>query len=217
MIVRDGDDYVEHSLLSVLPYAKQVIVTVDSRSTDKTWDIVGGLAKKWEKLTVFKFAVHNPLTDLVDMRNCQLNFLKANWVWIVDSDEVWPKESIEKIVLLNDEAYGFCPIVVYNDENELYSLSRRPTMRIFRYSHKTKWVGEWGNEKLMSGDTDLCFQYKVLEPRYIHLTLRKKDRWRDKLNMERRRRFPVVESSLRRMPENIIKLVKEIHEKKESV
>ena len=46
MIVRNGDDFIGTVLKSIIPYTR-VVVTIDSRSSDRTVDIVSSLPVEW--------------------------------------------------------------------------------------------------------------------------------------------------------------------------
>jgi len=210
MMVRNGEDCVKQSLLSVLPYVKRVIVAIDSRSTDKTRHIVNELKLDWNNLEIYMFEVKEPFTDLVKCRNFLLSKITEPYGWIVDSDEVYPEWEMETIKLAKHIAYGFRRWSVWNETMCDRSSSQGPSMRIFKNLKGLEWIGIWGKEKLVLGEINFCYDYVILPQRYIHFTHWKNDNWRAEMSQKR-----VVDGrNLLPMPENIIRLIKNIYEKK---
>lgn len=217
MMVRNGEDCIEQSLLSVLPYVKKAIVVVDGRSSDNTSAILSRLSKQYSNLEIYVHEVENPHTDLVVMRDFMLSKVDTKFGWIVDSDEIYPKEVVEGVAktLARQNgvlAYGFTSWGVWNADKAHAQSSKRPTMRIFRNFKGLKWEGVFGKEKLKLGDIDLCYDYIGLPFKYIHLTHLKSDNWRKEFGMER-----VADGrALVELPEDIKILVKDYVEKKMS-
>ena len=214
MMVRNGEDCVKQSLISVLPYVKKVIVCLDSRSSDGTWQILQELTQKFSNLIIYPFEVKNPVIDLVRMRNFMIAGSLERFCWIVDSDEVYPKSIIEKLpqYLRHNGvlAYGFKSWTIWDKDRAHGSTSNRPTMRIFRNFKGLEWVETFGREKLMLGDINLCYDYWLLPYRYIHYTLLKSDDWRQELGYVR----TVDDRKLVELPEDIKLIVKDYVEKK---
>lgn len=215
MMVRNGEDCIEESLLSVLPYVKRAVVVIDSRSDDLTRIILNRIQRSYPNLEINEFKVVNPMTDLVEMRNLLLKLTTEKFGWIVDSDEIYPKEVVDGIAKTLAKqngvlAYGFTSWGIWNKDKAHAQSSRRPTMRIYRNFDGLKWVGEFGKEKLKLGDIDLCYDYIQFPYKYIHLTHLKSDKWREELNMKR----IADDRALVELPEDIKKLVKNYVEKK---
>lgn len=210
MIVRNGEDYVEASLLSVLPHVKRVSVLIDSRSTDGTRTILEKLSKEWNNLEFFIWKVTDPFRDLVGARNFLLSRINTKFGWIVDSDEVYPEEVFEPLEFILRKywgimSYGFTCWAVWDKQNAHSITSNRPSMRIFLNSTLLKWDGLFGREKLLLGDLDLCHDFLVLTFKYIHFTHLKSDLWRNEL--KRRRRIDINNVALIPMPSKIKKIV----------
>ena len=133
MIVRDGDDTIEFCLESVLPYVKRAIVTIDSRTKDRTREVLARMKARWNNLEVREFAVENPATDLVEMRNSQLIGVREPYIWIIDADEYYPKCAIEKIRFSDKfEIYAFQCWAIWNREKAHWSSSKPQIARIFK-------------------------------------------------------------------------------------
>lgn len=215
MMVRNGEDYVEQSLMSVLPYVKRAVVVLDDRSTDGTKEILNKLKKKHFNLEVYSLEVKDPYVDLIKIRNFMLRQVQEKFGWIVDSDEVYPKEVIEGVAktLARQNgvlAYGFTSWAIWNKDKAHAQTSRRPTMRIFRNFNGLEWVETFGKEKLKLGDINLCYDYIVLPYKYIHFTHLKSDDWRKELGFVR----DVDGKALIELPEDIKIIIKDYVKKK---
>ena len=209
MIVRDGDDTIEFCLESVLPYVKRAIVTVDSRTEDRTRDVLAGIKARWNNLEVREFAIENPAIDLVEMRNSQLIGVREPYIWIIDADEYYPKSAIEKIRFSDMfETYAFQCWAIWGKDKAHWSSSKPQIARIFKNDGR-RWRGKFGKEILRSeGD-----RMKLLGLRYVHLTHIKKDGWRKEMGKER-----VADGKhLIPIPQDVINIVNNFYDKKHNV
>ena len=203
MIVRNGEDFVLPCLEAVLPFASQVLVTVDSRSRDQTKTILYGLQKKWSKLGVYVWKVDNPLLDLVAMRNDQLERSTGEWVWIVDSDEYYLSTEIPKMWqtigdLHIEEDCNFFSVKTISPwtmtlchRGSSNIMSGAKVLRIVRNSPRLKWLGSWGKEQLTYNSESISDRrretknHRRLNFSFIHFTHWKKDAWRQEMNQLR--------------------------------
>ena len=201
-IVRNGDEFLELCITTILPYIKCVIITVDSRSNDRTLEIVKNLSIN-PKVKFSIVDIVNPKIDLVDARNKQLEAIQEEFGWIVDADEFHP--FVKKIVLGNKDAYGFLAWSPWNKTHAHKATSKYPIGRIFRMKPTLKWRGKWGKERLYDEDKKVFDNMELLPMRYIHLTHLKKEVWRKEMGQER-----VADGKhLSKLPENIIKILNE--------
>ena len=207
MVVRNGEDYVGQCLSVIAPHVKRMKVAIDGRSNDKTGEIVFGLASQFGNIEISSFVVSNPMTDLVEMRNSQLVF-HEEWGFIVDSDEY--HQDIEKYQLGDEDAYGLQCWAVWNETHAHKQSSKINVGRFFRNYPDIVWKGQWGKEALFRGDKKVFEKPAMIPHRYIHFTHVKKDDWRSEMNQRR-----VADNKrLIRMPDDIIKTIKEIHHEK---
>src|SRR3990167_1253732 len=161
-IVRNGEDVVRFCLSSILPYVEKAIVTIDSRSNDNTRGILKEMKKEFPNLEVDEYEVRDPVKDLVIMRNLQLLKSKGKWVWIVDSDEYYPKDTMDSLVnILNFEendydVYALKCWAIWDKEKGHKSSSKAVIPRIFRKDYSLFWKGNFGREKLYKGSVSMC-------------------------------------------------------------
>ena len=210
MIVRNGEDYIEQCLRVIAPHVKRIKVAIDSRSKDGTGMIVLRLIAKFPNIEVSTFTIDDPSTDLVAMRNDQLNF-KEKWGFIVDSDEY--HQDISKYELGDGDAYALQCWAIWSATQSHRPSSRVTIGRIFRNKPHLKWKGQWGNEILYCGDKKVFEDPTLLPYKYIHFTHFKKDKWREEMGQKR----DANGKHLIDTPIEIIKIVKEIHEKMPSL
>ena len=94
--VRNEETYCEAALKSVLPLAERVLV-FDTASTDSTLQKIKAIAKGDSCIEIHEV----PATDaegLCAYRNQMADMTKTEWYMIVDGDEIYPMECIEKII-----------------------------------------------------------------------------------------------------------------------
>ena len=222
-IVRNGEDYLEPCILQVVDHVSTVKITIDSRSTDNTRDIVRRLEKQFpDKIEVREFRVIDPLVSLVAMRNSQLDF-KETWGFIVDSDEF--HSEISNYQFGHEDAptsaYAFQTYTPWTMRGKGHKASDRTVIgRVFKNKGVLQWRGKFGKEKLYRGDEEVFKEDRskkefmeryrgmtVLPYRYIHFTNLKQDDWRTEMKQQR----VADDRSLYQLPDNIIKIIHNIH------
>ena len=218
MLARNSDDFIRPCLESVLPYATRVLVTLDARSSDKTEKILYELSEKYKNLEITIVNVVTPERDLVKFRNEQIKETTEDWIWIVDSDEYYPRETTKEILEATKHSqYDTIALnswALWNKEEYHVSTTRIPSARLFRKDSDMQWEGKFGKEMLYAGyiklwDKDnVREEVKVLENCYIHFTHMKKDSWRKEMNQERR----ADSRNLRRLPLLVLNEIKKIYE-----
>ncbi len=201
-IVRNSEDTIRFCLNSVLPQVKRAIVTIDDRCNDRTPDIIQEMAREYRNIEIDYFEVKNPKVDLIKMRNAQLKRTYEPYVWIVDSDEYYPKLEIE----LKNKVYAFQCWSIWNRIHAHKSSSRAIIPRIFK-NNNLKWTGKFGKERLSEKEPTL------LPIKYVHFTHLKKDNWREEMNQRR-----VADGKfLVPLPEDIKIIVKDFYENMQNV
>lgn len=93
-LVRNEENWVWYALTSVIDFFDKILVW-DTGSTDKTVEII-----KTIKSPKISFKQYGPVTreTFVCARQAMLEETKASWVFIIDADEIWPKEGVKKVV-----------------------------------------------------------------------------------------------------------------------
>ena len=222
-IVRNGEDYLEACILQVVDKVSTVKITVDSRSTDKTWEIAQRLATYYQNIKLDKRTILEPLVDMVAARNTQLDFTET-WGFILDSDEFHYKIGEYEFTSEKEsdlEAYAFQTYTPWTSYGKGHKASDRAVIgRIFKNRGVLQWRGTFGKEKLYRGDKEVFKEdrskkefnerYKdmiVLPHRYIHFTHLKSDDWRTEMKQGR-----IADSrDLYQLPDNVIRIIDNIH------
>jgi len=93
-LVKNEERFIWYVLQSVLPFVDKIIVW-DSGSTDKTVEIIKTIK---DKKIDFKEIGKIKKEDFGQVRQLMLEQTKSDWVWILDGDEVWPKNSSFQLV-----------------------------------------------------------------------------------------------------------------------
>lgn len=96
-IVNNEENFLWFSVTSVIDYVDKVIIW-DTGSTDKTVKVVKELRKVYGEKISFKEVGEVSPDKFTKMRQQMLEQSTADWILILDGDEVWWKESIKKVV-----------------------------------------------------------------------------------------------------------------------
>lgn len=92
MVVKNEDQFIWFALMSVLSFVDKILI-YDTGSTDKTVEIIKSI--KSPKI-IFEEKGKVSLTELVKLRNEQIQKTKTEFFMILDGDEIWPKANIKK-------------------------------------------------------------------------------------------------------------------------
>lgn len=95
-IVKNEENYIWYSIMSVIDFVDEIVVW-DTGSTDSTVEIIKQAQKQNQDKISFKEA--GPVTPegYSRLRQKMLEETKADWVVVVDGDEVWWQESIKNV------------------------------------------------------------------------------------------------------------------------
>lgn len=93
-IIKNEEKFIKYALLSVLRFVDQILV-YDTGSGDKTLEIIARL--KSNKIILKKYD-HVDREKLVYLRNQQIKETKTPWIMILDGDEIWPENNLQKML-----------------------------------------------------------------------------------------------------------------------
>jgi glycosyltransferase involved in cell wall biosynthesis len=92
-IVVNEEQWIWYAINSVLPFVDYMFIT-DLGSTDKTVDIIRSI--KSPKI-IFEQLTQYDHRKSVEVRQNLLDRTKTDWFFVLDGDEIWPKNSIQKV------------------------------------------------------------------------------------------------------------------------
>lgn len=96
-IVNNEENFIWFALMSIIDYVDKILVW-DSGSTDKTVEIIKEVAKiKGDKID-FKQVGSVDKNEFTKMRKKMLERSHSDWILLLDGDEIWWDESIQKVV-----------------------------------------------------------------------------------------------------------------------
>jgi hypothetical protein len=155
MIVFEGDYVLRECLEQVYPYATQILVAEGpvkywrergrTTSTDRTNEILNSFPDPDDKITI----VHGQYSEKDEQCNAYIKHLRPDidYLWQLDSDEVYKKEDIEKTIeFLEGEkptSVGVRSLSFYGGfANYLtgFELNRDNFLRIFRVTEGSTWL-----------------------------------------------------------------------------
>lgn len=155
MIVFEGDYVLRECLEQVYPYATQILVAEGpvkywqdrgrTTSTDNTNNILNSFPDPENKITV----VHGQYSEKDEQCNAYIKHMRADidYLWNLDSDEIYKKRDIEKTIEFLDRekptSVGVRSLSFYGGfDNYLtgFELNRDNFLRIFRVTEGSEWL-----------------------------------------------------------------------------
>ncbi|MBU0569765.1 glycosyltransferase, partial [Patescibacteria group bacterium] len=94
ILVQNEERYVWYAIMSVVNHVDKVLVW-DTGSTDRTVEIIKEIKKRNPKKIDFKQVVQKDIVHYTELRQQMLEATKANWIILVDGDEIWWDESMK--------------------------------------------------------------------------------------------------------------------------
>jgi len=155
MIVFNGDFVLQQCLEQVYPFASQILIAEgpveywrdkgNTTSTDNTNKILYDFPDPEGKIKI----VHGPYNEKDDQCNAYMKFLNddIDYLWQIDSDEVYKTEDIEKVIaFLEDkrpDSVGVKPYSFYGGFDNFVGGFEEATdnfLRIFRVFPGSRWL-----------------------------------------------------------------------------
>lgn len=90
-LVKNEDQWIWYSLMSVIDCVDEIMIW-DTGSTDKTIDIIKSIDNPRIK---YKQRIAPSSLEMTKARQEMLDETKADWLMILDGDEIWPEKSIK--------------------------------------------------------------------------------------------------------------------------
>lgn len=164
MVVKNEDVWVWYAVRSIEKYADTILIT-DTGSTDNTVRMVESIHSV--KVILSQTPVHNP-GDMTAVRNTQIRDTKTDWIWLVDGDEIYSRETAEEVVRAVRAGIYSCIAVrrfdllgdVYHRQKEtvgtyeLYGEKGHLVTRLFNKKklNKLRVTGDYPNEEYIYGN-----------------------------------------------------------------
>lgn len=94
------ENYISQCIKSVLDqtYQNWEMIIIDDNSTDKTLNIINEFAKKDKRIKIIRHKTNWGIKKLKDSYNQGLQAAKGNLIAILEGDDFWPKDKLEKQV-----------------------------------------------------------------------------------------------------------------------
>lgn len=95
-IVKNEERFIWFALMSIINYVDQILIW-DTGSSDKTVEIIKEVKKRNKDKIVFKEVGEVDESSFTKLRQKMLDETKSDWFFILDGDEVWWKDSINRV------------------------------------------------------------------------------------------------------------------------
>jgi glycosyltransferase involved in cell wall biosynthesis len=204
-VIKNESVWIKSALESVIDLADKLLVW-DTGSTDKTVAIIKSINS-----AKIEFKECGPINrqGLIDLRSQQIKATRTDWFLILDGDEIWPKENLEKLIKAMRSAKPETLALVNRTRNCVGDLQHylpesagqyrigswhgHLNIRAIRNLPGLKVVGEYPNEAYVYQNKKLQDQPEKLEfvdTWYYHTTHLKRTGWWHSLRvMDRLRKF----------------------------
>lgn len=96
-MVKNEYRWLWYSVTSVIDYVDKLLLW-DMGSTDGTIEIIEALIKKFPDKIIYKKIDQSSPSEFTKVRQQMLDATNADWILMVDGDEIWWKDSIVKMV-----------------------------------------------------------------------------------------------------------------------
>lgn len=112
MVVKNEDRFIYFAVLSVIKYLDKLLIW-DTGSTDNTTQIIKILKRQFPEKILFKECGRVDASRLSQLRQKMLEESECDWLLLIDGDEVWWEESLNKIKkVMNNDLYAIVSPVV---------------------------------------------------------------------------------------------------------
>ncbi|MCF2944108.1 glycosyltransferase [Paenibacillus tarimensis] len=169
MICKDSERSIQRAIVSTLDSVDEFII-VDTGSTDRTIEIIQGLAEQHDKIKLHHFAWTG---DFAAARNYSLSLVTHDWVFVMDSDDELPESERKKLRLYCEhyEKQGVRAgmyIVCDNTVNGEITSSIDAIMRLFpsdlRYKDKIHEVVDTDGKDVVIVKSDIHILHDGYDP-----------------------------------------------------
>lgn len=96
-LVKNEGRWLWFSVMSVINYVDKILLW-DTGSSDESLQIENELASAYPKKIILKNGKIDDANDFTKMRQEMLDATDSDWILMLDGDEIWWKDSIEKVV-----------------------------------------------------------------------------------------------------------------------
>ncbi len=115
-MVKNEEKWIWYSLMSVIDYVDEILVW-DTGSADNTVNIIKSIDSPKIK---FKQVFVNNAADMTKYRNEMLSETKADWLMVLDGDEIWPEKAIVESINKLDNSLDFLVNKFWNLVGDVY-------------------------------------------------------------------------------------------------
>ncbi len=97
-IVRDGMPFIGKVLEQVAPLVDKMVITLSEKSNDGTKDKILNILASYPEKIVLLYENVASRSLLTAERNRQLEYSNYEWVMLLDDDDYWEREQLEKCI-----------------------------------------------------------------------------------------------------------------------
>jgi len=183
-LVKNEAKWLWYAVTSVIDHVDKVLLW-DTGSTDNSLEIEKEIEKRYPAKVILKQRRQESVEDFTEVRQEMLNETKSDWFMVLDGDEIWYEESIQKVITELDQEAVVVPtlnlvgdIYHYQDKStgryKFGNLEGHYNLRFVKRNipglHSQGIHGIWGwadeNNKMIQDRNT----YKFINAPYLHAT-----------------------------------------------
>lgn len=131
-LVKNEARFLWYSVASIVDHVDKAMLW-DTGSTDGSLEIEKELEKKWPDKIVLKHRPQKTAEEFTLVRQEMLEATSADWILMLDADEIWYRESIKKVVDLIDKKGKSLESIVVPTINMVGDMFHRQEEKAGRY------------------------------------------------------------------------------------
>ncbi len=141
--VYNAEKFIKQTIESVInqTYKDWEMILVDDCSTDSSFEIISDYAKKYSNIKVFK---NEKNSGPVDTRNFAIENASGRYIAMLDSDDLWKPEKLEKQIKFmqeNDVYFSYSAYDIVNEKGELLKSYTPPLKATYKNSLLESFIG----------------------------------------------------------------------------
>lgn len=182
MIVLNGMPFIEYSLKSIYDFAKEIIIVEgavekclfaanpDGSSKDGTVEFIKNFPDPQNKIKL----IQGKFPEKCEMQNEALKYATGNYIWLIDSDEVYNRQDLQKInnIIKNDPQIAQVNLIPDNfwkgfdyifESKKFYDIEGYHYKRIFKFAPGAKFISHRPPTMVLPGSDKTTEQMKLLD------------------------------------------------------
>ncbi len=151
-LVKNEENFIAYAIRSVIAFV-EVILIFDTGSTDRTPEIISGLAKEFPGKIIFEEKGECDKKRHTVLRQEMVDRTDTEWFMILDGDEVWTERGMgEAVGLIGEGNAEVIQSYFFECVGDIFHTHYMPGYKTIRFAKNddVAWQGDYSNDDLYS-------------------------------------------------------------------